>query len=300
MKAFILGAGLGTRLRPLTNRVPKPLVPVYHRPLATYALDCCLAAGAERFAVNTHHLPEAWGEAFPEGSWRGAGIEFFHEPALLETGGGIKNIEGFVGGETLVVCNGDILTDFPIGELVERHRAEGNMATLGLRSHGAERRVRVEGDGRVTDLRSTLTGLPGTHQFTGIYVVEPGFLDLIPAGKKISVIPAFLELAKAGRIGSCVADDCYWHDLGNREAYLAAHAAHPELGEAVHPGARVAEGARVVNSAVGPGAVVEAGAEVANSVLWAGSHVLPGAELEGCVVCSPAPVSGSFRGADFP
>jgi len=220
MKAFILGAGLGTRLRPLTAELPKPLVPVFHQPLASYAMEHCVAAGVKEFAVNTHYLPTKWAESF-EGdrfvskAGAEASLEFFFEEILLETGGGLKNIESFIGDGPCVVYNGDILTDFPIDQLLAAHAEQGNVVTLGLRSDGAEKRVKVEGD-RVVDLRGELTGESGEHQFTGIYVVEREVLDLIPAGEVVSVMPAFWELAKAGKLGACVVDDCYWHDLGNR------------------------------------------------------------------------------------
>ena len=88
-QAFILGAGLGTRLRPLTDVLPKPLVPLFHKPLAMWAVEACEAVGCMRFAINTHHLPEKW-----KGFGEGRDVTFFHEGVLLETGGGLKNIEG--------------------------------------------------------------------------------------------------------------------------------------------------------------------------------------------------------------
>ena len=108
----MLGAGLGTRLRPLTESLPKPLLSVGGRPLITWAFDHCLTAGVERFIVNTHHCPAAYGEAFPAGHWRERPIIFCHEPLLLDTAGGLKNIEALLAGEgPLLVYNGDILSD---------------------------------------------------------------------------------------------------------------------------------------------------------------------------------------------
>src|ERR1700692_839488 len=92
-KAFVLGAGLGTRLRPLTNLVPKPLLPIFGKPLITFALDHLRQAGIEKFWVNSHHLAEKFAAQFPRGEYNGASVELVHEPELLETGGGIKNIE---------------------------------------------------------------------------------------------------------------------------------------------------------------------------------------------------------------
>ena len=77
-KAFLLGAGLGTRLKPLTDSLPKPLIPYANRPLITHVMDHCIAAGITDFAINTHHLAEAWHAAFPDGTYRGASLTFFH------------------------------------------------------------------------------------------------------------------------------------------------------------------------------------------------------------------------------
>jgi NDP-sugar pyrophosphorylase family protein len=92
-KAFVLGAGLGERLRPLMAQLPKPLIPVFHRPLITYAFDHLLQVGIKDFVVNTHHIPEAYAQAFPDGSYRGSAISFRNEsPVRLETAGGIANV----------------------------------------------------------------------------------------------------------------------------------------------------------------------------------------------------------------
>ncbi|MBV8142101.1 MAG: NTP transferase domain-containing protein, partial [Verrucomicrobia bacterium] len=87
-KAFVLGAGLGTRLRPLTNLLPKPMLPIFGKPLITFALDHLCQAGIERFWVNSHHLPEQFAAHFPNHEYRGTPLELVHEAALLEMGGG--------------------------------------------------------------------------------------------------------------------------------------------------------------------------------------------------------------------
>src|SRR5512136_3068619 len=107
--AFILGAGLGMRLRPLTERCPKPLLPIGGRPVITYAMDHLLSIGVDRFIVNTHHCPEVFVEKFPDKLWRGRPIIFRYEPVLLETAGGLKNIEDLIEEDEVIICyNGDI------------------------------------------------------------------------------------------------------------------------------------------------------------------------------------------------
>src|SRR5437660_1123836 len=111
--AFVLGAGLGTRLQGLTARRPKPMIPICNKPLVTFAFDHLLGTRVKNFVINTHHRAEAYAEHFPEQTYRGAPIHFEHEPVLLETGGGIKNVERILRDEPFIVYNGDILTDLP-------------------------------------------------------------------------------------------------------------------------------------------------------------------------------------------
>ncbi|MEY4243219.1 MAG: hypothetical protein RLZZ245_804 [Verrucomicrobiota bacterium] len=293
-KAFILGAGLGNRLRPLTDRLPKPLVPLFHRPLAAWAMDACARAGARNFAINTHHLPAAWENFRPDHP-----TQLFHEPILLETGGGLKNIRPWIGNDTLMVHNGDIFSSMPLEALVAAHRESGLPVTLALRSHGEARHIALDPSGtRVTDIRKMLGRAHGTHVFTGIYCIEPGFLDEIPANEKISVIPAFLKLAELGQLGAITLDDGVWLDLGDRNSYLLAH--HQlALAPPVHPAATVDPSARLENSVVGPGAIIGAGAVVRNSVVWPGAQVSANALLDSCIVFSDIPAQGIHCNRDI-
>ena len=293
-KAFILGAGLGTRLRPLTDHLPKPLVPLFHRPLAEWAMEACVAVGIGRFAVNTHHLPDAWRD-FGVGN----DVTLFHETVLLETGGGLKNIATWMGEDSVLVHNGDIFSTLPLKKLIAAHEVSGLPVTLALRSEGLAKHVALDSSGaRVTDIRRQLGVAEGTHLFTGIYCVNPDFLKLIPVGEKISVIPSFLELAKSGQLGAVVLDEGVWLDLGDRESYLQAHR-QSGLGPAIHPLAKVDSGARVERSVIGPGAIVENGAVVRDSVVWAGGRVLANAVLDRCVVFAVAAAGGIFQDSDI-
>ncbi len=266
-QAFILGAGLGTRLRPLTDVLPKPLVPLFHKPLAMWAVEACEAVGCNRFAINTHHLPEKW-----QGFGAGRDITFFHEPILLETGGGLKNIEDWVDEGSLLIHNGDIFSSMDLKKLVDAHEASGDEVTLALRSSGGEKRISLGENNRVEDVRSEVRGLPGTHVFTGIYCVKKAFLERIPAGEIIAVIPAFQELVRLGGIGAAVLDQGHWMDLGDLESYLAAHQ-QLNLESPIHPEAIIENGVVIENSVIAKGARIHSGARISNSVVWPGADV---------------------------
>lgn len=266
-QAFILGAGLGTRLRPLTDVFPKPLVPLFHKPLAMWAVEACEAVGCKRFAINTHHLPEKW-----QGFGAGRDITFFHEPILLETGGGLKNIEGWVEEGSLLIHNGDIFSSMDLKKLVDVHEASGDEVTLALRSSGGEKRISLGENNRIEDVRSEVRGLPGTHVFTGIYCVKKSFIKRIPAGEIIAVIPAFQELVREGGIGAVVLDQGDWMDLGDVESYLAAHQ-QLNLQAPIHPEAIIEDGAVIENSVIAKGARIHSSARISNSVVWPGADV---------------------------
>lgn len=220
--AFVLGAGLGTRLRPLTNTCPKPLLPVRGRPMITHAFDHLIDAGIRRLLVNTHHCAERYTEAFPEGHWRGVPLVFRHEPVLLETGGGIKNIEDLLApDEPLLVYNGDVWSSLPLPQLLDFHAAQHAEVSLALRSTGGPLHIRLGADGRICDIRRSLGQTAGRDcLFSGIYIVEPAFRARFKPEEKISVIPVFLDMIRQGRAPhGIVLDEGEWSDLGTLEEY---------------------------------------------------------------------------------
>lgn len=221
--AFILGAGLGTRLRPLTENTPKPLLEIGGRPMITYAMEHLRAVGVKRFIVNTHHCAEKYAEAFPGNNWKGIPITFRHEPVLLDTAGGIKNIEDLIAGEErIIVCNGDIVTNLPLEPLIEKHFVLKTTVTLALRSAGPLLNVNIDQDGFVCDLRHLLKndGVK-TCLFAGIYIVENSFLEWLEAGKIESVILPLVEMIKKDphSVGGVIIDDGFWYDVGTVEEY---------------------------------------------------------------------------------
>lgn len=259
-----------------------------------WAVNACKRAGIHQFAINTHHLPAAW-----DGFGTGENVTLFHEPTLLETGGGLKNIANWVGQRPLLVHNGDIFSTMDLRKLIAAHRASGLSVTLALRSEGTAKHIAVNATEQiVTDIHHKLGRAHGTHVFSGIYCVNPDFLKLIPAGEKISVIPAFLELAKSSQLGAVVLDEGVWLDLGDRQSYLQAHR-ELDLAPKIHPQATIGNGATIERSVIGPGAFIEAGAVVRDSIVWPGATVSADAVLDRCIVFSETPTCGHHQDTDL-
>lgn len=313
-QAFVLGAGLGTRLRPLTDDLPKPLVPIFQKPLITFALDHLIDIGITKFFVNTHHRPERFAETFPQATYRDHRIQFFHEPELLETAGGIANIAESLSDGPLLVYNGDILTDLPIDRLIDNHYRAGNIVTLALRSGGGPKHIALDVTReRIVDIRNLLgTGEPEEFVFTGMYIVERKFIELLDRGMKRSVIPHFLELIRRGeKLGAVVIDEGHWWDVGNREAYLQLHRDLPQLNfpsysiedawkKPVHETAIVDPSARLDGcSVVGKNCEVSIGVNLEDTILWPGAQIASHTWLQNCIVRSHRKAAGVHRNLDI-
>ncbi len=306
--AFVLGAGLGTRLRPLTNRRPKPLIPVVNRPLIAHTFDRLLAESIETLVVNTHWAAEAYSSSFHEPSYRGVPLDFREEkPDVLETAGGIKNVADLLGDEPFIVHNGDILTDLPLRRALSFHVASGNEITLVLRSKGCPLQIAFdEAAGRIIDIGRRLEpAREPRFLFTGIYIVQPEFLRRIPAATKISVVPIFCEMIRAGaKLGGIVIDDGHWWDLGTREQYLAVHwwmfDRKLQMEHWIESSAQILPGAILEGAtAIGANARIGEGARLRDCLVWENAEVAPGAVLERCIVTDGARAEGVHLDRDF-
>ena len=303
--AFLLCAGWGERLQPLTNQIPKPLVPICGVPLCEFALARIAASGVERIVINTHRLPGEFVRLFPEypepSRYAGVPVFFRHEEVLLETAGGLKNVEDLLLPGPVLVHNGDILTSLDLAALYRAHAESGALCTLGLRSAGGPLQVGFDQSaGRVTDIRGEVGANDPRYLYTGVCVVAPEFLALIPSGRPVSFVPVWLEALRSGKvIGGAVLDDGLWRDIGNIEEYLRIHADLAAGSVAISPPPGAPDGwpvwrspsATVEKGAVlggwnwlGPEAHVASGAQVENSVVWAGARLLSAASVRNSVV----------------
>jgi NDP-sugar pyrophosphorylase family protein/aminoglycoside/choline kinase family phosphotransferase len=283
VRCFILCAGLGTRLRPITDHLPKPLLPVLGRPLLDRIIERLAPHARGRIAVNLH--------------WKGASIErwiaaspyahrtvLFHEEPILGTGGALRNAARLLRGGEFLVHNGDILTDLDPVRLIDAHRASGALATLAVRDEPGINTVGVEGDGTFAGVGEDAGGVRRVT-FTGVAVYSPRFLRFLPGGAS-PVTRAWERARLAGfRIATLDCSDAAWSDLGTPQSYARAlFGLLRAEGERcfVHPRARLS----VVRTE--GFVVVEEGAEEGAGVRLENAVVLPGACVREDLACAVA------------
>src|SRR5829696_6110995 len=300
MQAIVLVGGQGTRLRPLTETVPKPALTLVDRPFLSYMVEWLARHGVEEIVLACGFLPDVLREVLGEGDGSGPRIRYVAEPEPLGTAGALRFAAEELGadlGERFLALNGDVLTDLDLGRLLATHEERGAAATIGLHPVGdsaAYGLVSCTADGAVVEfLEKTGEPVPGTVN-AGIYALERSVFDLIPPGQRMSVErEVFPRLAGNGLYGEVL--EGYWMDIGTPERYLQAtwdilegrvETAVKPTGPGMHvdPAAEVAESAVVGPRAVlGPRCRLEPGAEVRESVL-----------LEGCVAEVGARISDSI------
>lgn len=210
------------RLRPLTDTMPKPLLTVQGRPLITHIFDQLIDLGVQRIIVNTHHCAQRYAEFFPDQSYRAIPLHFQYEPHLLETGGGIKNIESLVDPHSpLLIYNGDVFSTLSLRGLVDFHGRTLGEVTLALRSQGQPLNVQLAQDGTVLDFRHTFKIATGRGcLFTGIYIVDPHFFTRLVPDQKESVIETFLKMIAQGHPPrGILLDEGTWSDIGTLKEY---------------------------------------------------------------------------------
>ena len=226
-------------------------------------------------------------------------VTLFHEPILLETGGGLKNIASWIRNEPLLVHNGDIFSTMPLEKLIAAHEASGLPVTLAMRSGGADKRIALDDSlTRVTDVRNELGRAKGTHVFSGIYCVNPGFPRSHSAPRnhlRHPRVPRTRETRPPRR------HRARRRRLARSRRPRVLSACAPRTWRSARPSiplAIIEPGATVENSIIGPGALVAAGALVRDSVVWPDSRILGGAVLDDCIVYSGHPIQGAHRGTD--
>jgi len=226
MRAMVMAAGLGTRLRPLTYEVPKPMVPVVNRPVMEHILELLPRHGFSEVIANLHWFPETIRERFDDGSALGVDLTYSYEDELLGTAGGVRNVAEFFGSESFLVMAGDALTDIDLAALRAAHEANGGVATLAVRrvANVSEFGVVIAGsDGRVQGFQEKPDPAEALSDLANcmIYVLEPEVFDYFPdkpvVDFALDVFPALLENDVPFHVHTI---DAYWNDVGSLPEYL--------------------------------------------------------------------------------
>lgn len=332
MKAIIMAGGEGTRLRPLTCRRPKPLVPVANRPVMEYCVELLRQHGFKDIGVTLQYLPDIVQEYFGDGSDFGVHFHYFVEEAPLGTAGSVKNAASFLN-ETFIVVSGDALTDFDLSQAVKFHRERGALATLVLTRVGNPLEYGVviaDPSGRIQAFleKPSWGEVFSDRVNTGIYVLEPEVLRWVPEGRAFDFSKdLFPLLLREGKPLFAITLEGYWCDIGNISQYWQAHhdilsgkVKLKVLGEnqgrgmiigervEIHPEAEILgpvligsfccieEGAKVGPFTVlGPYCHIGRGAKVERAVLWDSVRVGPRAWVEGGILLNGAVLESNSR-----
>jgi mannose-1-phosphate guanylyltransferase/phosphomannomutase len=329
MRAMVLAAGIGERMRPLTDHVPKPLLPIANRPAMGYVLEHLGRHGFTEVIANLHYRPEEIVDHFGSGGEYGVSLTYSYEEELLGPAGGVRHCKDFLGGETFLVTGADDLTSMDLTALLAAHRDVGAMASIALveveetSEYGI---VVTDNAGRIDRFVEKPKGeAPSRTANTQIYLFEPDVFEFIPPDRFYDFgFHAFPAMVEAGVPFYGFSLDGYWRDIGTIQDYLAAQRDVLEGrlpasigGRQLTPGVWMGDGCDIDDSAellasvllgdgcrvgakarlgggtcVGADADVGEEAEVWESVVWPGVPVPPRAKLQGAV----ATAGGIFRG----
>lgn len=303
MKAMVLAAGLGLRMRPLTLLRAKCVLPVLNRPLLHGTMARLARAGVTDVVVNLHHLPDTVTAELGSGRRFGLRIRYSREETILGTGGGPRAVREVFGDEPLLLVNGDVLFDLDPRRLLAAHRASGARATLALRRNPvpyAYSPVVADRKGRILSIAGRPRRARGAvTMFASVHVLDPALLDRLPEGPSDSMLDLYIPLLAEGAHLQGVRTRGAWYDFGRpslyRDAQLRLLPGRGRDRVLVDGKARVAATARLRRSVVGSGARVAGGARVERSVLWDGAVVEAGARVSGAIVATGAVVRAGER-----
>jgi NDP-sugar pyrophosphorylase family protein len=287
MKAMILAAGLGTRLKPLTGERPKALIPVLNKPIVARVIDYLKMHGVSRIVVNAHHHQQQIVDFIDGGRPFGLEIEVLVEPEILGTGGGIKNARALLDKETFIVINCDILTNINLAEAYRDHKKSGTLATLIVHDCEPLNRVQFGKSHLITDIARK--NIPGRLAFTGIHVMEPELLSHIPEGKFSDIVDCYRRLIPFGMsFNAFLSEGHYWKDIGSVPSYIRANKELLKkesfsMGSGCHidPSTKLEEWA-----VVGAKTYLEKNVEIRRSILWDNVKVKDGRSIVDSIVTS--------------
>ena len=301
MKAFVLAAGLGTRLAPLTDHTPKPLIPVLNIPSLFYSFFLLKQAGITEIICNIHHHGNVIRRYIESTNLNGITITFSEEPEILGTGGGLKKCEKLLGDDDFILVNSDIITDIDFKALVTQHHRSGCPGTLTLFDTPEAATIGYVGveNGLVKDFRDLRkTGLASSFIYTGVAVLSPKIFRFMKAEFSGIVDTGFTGLIDNGGL-SFYRHEGLWMDIGTMHSYWLANIDTPSLmnnlaqpmkrglGISPHliaPDAIISTDAILSRSVIGKGCTIGRECTIRKSVLLPGVTVMPGSSIINSIV----------------
>ncbi|MEM6378122.1 MAG: nucleotidyltransferase family protein [Bacteroidota bacterium] len=240
MKAMIFAAGLGTRLRPLTNEIPKALVPVEGIPLLELAIRRIAAVGIREIVINVHHFAEKVIDFIQQNDQFGLKIHISDErDQILETGGGLLKAAPILGNTPFLVVNADILSNLDFNKMIAAHQASKAIATLAIRQRTTSRYLLFDAQYQLVGWENVKTGEQRISRasaeqqqfaFSGMHVIDPQIFDLMPKQiSKFSIIDTYLEVAKTHKILGYPHDDDLWLDVGKPDQLAKASGVYKQI-----------------------------------------------------------------------
>lgn len=292
MKALLLAAGLGTRLRPLTFHCAKASLPLLNVPFLNYPLQFLRSQNIESVVVNLHAHPDSV-RNIAGTSYHGMHIDYSHEPQILGTAGAIRKAAQFLGNEPFVVLNGDMLIDVPLDAVLRQHRETDADVTLVIAQHDRFPNYSSlyfdDGSRPPVWLGLQASDSAKKYHYCGVQVVSPRILEAIPPDRKTEVFrDIYPQLASNRRISGFEYDGL-WMEVGNLREYLRTSLA---LMEHALPRILVPEG---TNGLISPKAIIEEGAVVRESIIMEGARIESGVTIEHSIVGQDVTVGRSRK-----
>ncbi len=318
MRAMILAAGFGSRLRPLTDTLPKPMFPVLNRPVLERTIDLLRTHGIRDITINLHHLPGKVRDHFGDGQRFGVKLNWSLETAILGTAGGIKAAQRFLDGEPFLVINSDIVVDIDLKQVIDFHFANRSALTLVVKENdtqGVYDPIEIDADNRIVHMIGASSKkapeISNRVTFTGIQIMEPGIFERIPTGKFYgTTTEVFPEMVEEKLPVFAFRHEGYWADIGTAASYLRTHkellddkvsleTSQGNPGNAkIIPPVLVGVGCKLSDTAcigpyavVGDGCEIQAGATIENSVCWAGAVLRSGCTVRDSIIGHQAVVA---------
>ena len=312
-QAFILAAGFGSRMQPLTNLLPKPLLPLWNLPMLERIIRMLADWGVRDMFINTHFHSDQISASVHALHLPDCRLHVVHEPDILGTGGGLRNVSALLKSEPFWMVNADIAAELSPVPLLERFSRGDTPAVLWVTGQSGPRTVRLEADGCVADFAHPHPGTPGTVTFCGLQLLSPEILSRLPDTAFSSIIDAYRQVIRSGgSIATVEPPNTFWADLGTPEQYMNAHRdiqsafRHQQPGRSLYDPANelrcesaTQRGIRLTGmNAIGTAITIAPGARIHNCIIWDGSHIYAHASLQNCLVYRDTPVYASAASSD--